>query len=65
MTAKEAVGAFIDAANDLRGQEAVEIGYALLDAMKIEPIRTSYAIYGVMSLYEGHIAARLPEERAE
>ena len=65
MTAREAVETFIDAANALRGQEPVEIGYALVDLMRKEPIRTSYAVYGVMDLYRGHVVARLPEERAE
>lgn len=61
MDSKEAVQRFIESANDLRGCEPVEIGYALVDAMRESPIMTSYAIYGVTEIYRKHISERLPE----
>lgn len=61
MTTKEAVLNFIDAANDLRSHEPMEIGFALLDFMREAPIRTSYALYSTAALYEQHIHDRLPE----
>lgn len=63
MSTKEAVRHFIEAANALRACEPVEIGYALVDLMQEQPIRTSYAIYGVTEVYRKHVCDRLPEEQ--
>lgn len=61
MTTKEAVLNFIEAANDLRSHEPMEIGFALVDFMREMPLRASYAIYGVTELYRQHVCDRLPE----
>lgn len=61
MNAKEIVRDFIENANLLRRCEPVEVGFAFVDLMREMPIKTSYAIYGVMEIYRKHIGERLPE----
>lgn len=61
MTAREAVEAFINAANELRRQDDMDVCFALLGEMVSRPISTSYALYVPAETYRTHVKARLPE----
>lgn len=57
-----AVQAFVDAANELRQHDNMEVCYALLRLMKSAPIKVFYALHIPAQVYLEHCRARLPEE---
>lgn len=59
---RDIVRDFIEAANQLRGVDDVEVGYALVDFMREMPIKVSYALGVPARIYAKHVKDRLPEE---
>ena len=59
---KERVRTFVEAANQLRQCDDVDVGFALVDLMREMPIKTYYALHALARTYTKHVKARLPEE---
>ena len=59
---KGMVRAFVEAANQLRQCDDVDISFALEALMREMPIKTNYALHALAYIYAGHVKARLPEE---